>query len=265
MRRARRLSWICGATVALAAAAAAGAEGPGAWMTQGAADLRSGALGQAEQAFRKAAALAPQSARPVLWLGVVAVARGDRSAAVAWFNEALRRHPDLAEQGCAAVWLDMLGIEVTRPQWRLRTGEDYAAFVRAANSGLSSGQARWVGYALVSAADRSRLDPRILAAVVYIESRFNHHSISSAGAEGLGQLMPGTAGGLGVDPRDPLQNLVGAAAVLRQNLDEFHTLPLALAAYNAGRAAVSRWGGIPPYAETQWYVWAVLWVYGGLR
>src|SRR5205807_9750429 len=54
MRRARPLSWICGATVALAAAAAAGAEGPGAWMTQGAADLRSGSLGQAEQAFRKA-------------------------------------------------------------------------------------------------------------------------------------------------------------------------------------------------------------------
>src|SRR5437016_1540625 len=130
--------------------------------------LRAGALGQAEQAFRKAAALAPQSARPVLWLGVVAVARGDRSAAVAWFNEALRRHPDLAEQGCAAVWLDMLGIEVTRPQWRLRTGEDYAAFVRAANSGLSSGQARWVGYALVSAARRSGLDPPNRAAVARI-------------------------------------------------------------------------------------------------
>src|SRR5438309_478273 len=142
-----------------------GAEGPATWMTQGAAYLRSGALGQAEQAFRKAAALAPASARPVLWLGVVAVARGDRGAAVSWFNEALRRHPDLAEQGCAAVWLDMLGIEVNRPQWRLQTPEDYAAFVRQANSGLSSGQARWVGYALVSAAGRSHLDTRILAEI----------------------------------------------------------------------------------------------------
>src|SRR2546429_431322 len=198
-RRGRRGSLTCGPAVALAAAAAAGAEGPAAWMPQGAASLRSGALGLAEQAFRKAAALAPESARPVLWLGVVAVARGDRGSAVSWFNEALRRHPDLAEQGCAAVWLDMLGIEVNRPQWRLQTPEDYAAFVRAANSGLSSGQARWVGYALVSAADRSHLDPRVLAAVVYIESRFNHQSISSAGAEGLGPLLPRDAGGPGVD------------------------------------------------------------------
>jgi len=265
MTRARRVSLLCGTIVALSAVAGSAADGPAAWMTRGAAYLRSGALGQADQAFRTAAALAPRSARPVLWLGVVAVARGDRGSAVSWFNEALRRHPDLAEQGCAAVWLDMLGIEVTRRQWRLQTPEDYAVFVRSANPGLSSGQARWVGYALVSAAGRSRLDPRILAAVVYIESRFNHQTISSAGAEGLGQLMPGTAGGLGVDPRDPLQNLVGAAAFLRQNLDEFQTLPLALAAYNAGRAAVHRWGGIPPYAETQWYVWAVLWVYGGLH
>ena len=85
------------------------------------------------------------------------------------------------------------------------------------------------------------------------------------GATGLGQLMPGTVEGLGVDPRDPAQNLYGAAWLLRLHLDAFHNLPLALAAYNAGTAAVRRWGGIPPYAETQWYVWAVLWVYDGLR
>jgi soluble lytic murein transglycosylase-like protein len=198
-------------------------------------------------------------------MGAVAVARGDRTAATAWFAEALRRRPTAAEQGCAAVWLKLLGLEVNRPRWRVRTIEEYAAFVGATNPRLSAGQARWLGAAVLEASTRYRLDPRLLASVVYIESRFNHQSISSAGAEGLGQLMPGTAEGLGIDPRDPLQNLFGAAGLLRLNLEEFRNLPLALAAYNAGSGAVRRWNGIPPYAETQWYVWAVLWVYDGLR
>ncbi|HLW61681.1 MAG TPA: lytic transglycosylase domain-containing protein [bacterium] len=154
---------------------------------------------------------------------------------------------------------------MTRPRWRVRTPEEYAAFVRASNPRLTSGQARWLGYAVVAAATRYGLDPRLLASVVYIESRFNHQSISSAGAEGLGQLMPGTANGLGVNPHDPLQNLFGAAWLIRLDLDEFRNLPLVLAAYNAGSGAVHRWEGIPPFAETQWYVWAVLWVFDGLR
>jgi soluble lytic murein transglycosylase-like protein len=158
-----------------------------------------------------------------------------------------------------------LGIEVSRPRWRVRTWEDYAAFIRAANSSLTLAQARWLGYAVVAAAVRCRVDSRLLASVIYIESRFDHRSISPAGAEGLGQLMPRSAVGLGVDPRDPLQNLVGAAWLLRLNLDEFKSVPLALAAYNAGGPAVRRWRGIPPYPETQWYVWAVLWVLDGLR
>jgi soluble lytic murein transglycosylase-like protein len=236
-----------------------------AWLAQGAAYYHSGALAQAAWAFGQAAAAAPESAGPALWIGAVAVAQGNRAAAVAWFKEALRRHPTVAEQGCAVVWLNLLGIEVDRPRWQMRGPEDYAAFVHATNRSLTAGQARWVGYAVVAAAGRYHLDPRLLASVVYVESRFNHQSISSAGAEGLGQLMPGTAGGLGVDPRDPLQNLIGAAWLLRLNLDEFQSVPLALAAYNAGSEAVRRWRGIPPYAETQWYVWAVLWVYDGLR
>jgi soluble lytic murein transglycosylase-like protein len=234
-------------------------------MASGAVYYRSGALASAASAFNQAALAAPASARPALWMGAVAVARGDRTTATAWFAEALRRHPTAAEQGCAAVWLKLLGLEVTRPRWRVRTVEEYAAFVGATNPRLSAGQARWLGAAVLEASARYRLDPRLLASVIYIESRFNHQSISSAGAAGLGQLMPGTADGLGVDRRDPLQNLFGAAALLRLNLDEFRNIPLALAAYNAGSGAVRRWNGIPPYAETQWYVWAVLWVYDGLR
>jgi peptidoglycan DL-endopeptidase CwlO len=147
---------------------------------------------------------------------------------------------------------------------RVRTAEEYAVFVRMANPALSWGQARWVGAAVLAAAAREQLDPRILVSVVYIESRFEHQVVSDAGAEGLGQLLPETAAGLGVDPRDPWENLVGAARLLQEDYQEFRSLPLALAAYNAGSGAVRRWGGIPPYPETQWYVWAVLWVYGGL-
>lgn len=250
--------------VAWAATPAVEAQNAQAWVEAGWHAYRAGALGAAQTAFTRAASAAPGWATPAVWLGAVAVARGDRGRAAQWFEAALARHPTLAEAGYAEAWLKRLGIEVTRPRSRLRTVEEYAAFARAANPTLTRGQARWVGAAVLTAARNAQVDPRLLAAVIYIESRFEHGSISRAGAEGLGQLLPGTAAKLGVNARDPWQNLVGAARLLRLDYDEFHSVPLALAAYNAGGAAVRRWGGIPPYAETQWYVWAVLWVYGGL-
>jgi hypothetical protein len=70
--------------------------------------------------------------------------------------------------------------------------------------------------------------------------------------------MPDTARGLGVDPRDPAQNLLGGARYLRQQLDKFGRLDLALAAYNAGPGAVQKYGGVPPYAETRAYVEKIL-------
>ena len=234
-------------------------------MAEGQASYQAGDLARAQGAFGKAAALAPASAKPALWLGAVAVARGDRAAAEAWFREALRQHPSLSEESCAVQWLDLLGTPLSRPRWHLQTPEEYATFVQAVNPTLTSEQAQWLGFAVISAAARHGIDPRLLAAVVFIESRFNRASVSSAGAQGFGQLMPTTAAGLGVNPRDPLQNLLGAARLLQLNLAELHALPLALAAYNAGSNAVRRWRGIPPYAETQWYVWAVLWVYDGLK
>ena len=234
-------------------------------MAQGKASYQAGDLARAGAAFTQAATLARASARPALWLGAVAVARGDHVAAETWFREALRRHPSIPEESCAIQWLNLLGITITRPRWHLSTPQEYATFVRAVNSALTAEQARWLGSAVVSAAGRYSIDPRLLAAVVFVESRFRHGSVSSAGALGLGQLMPGTAAGLGVDPQNPLQNLQGAASLLHLALGEFHTLPLALAAYNAGGPAVRRWGSIPPYAETGWYVWAVLWVYDGLK
>jgi soluble lytic murein transglycosylase-like protein len=108
------------------------------------------------------------------------------------------------------------------------------------------------------------LDPRLFAALVWTESAFNPAAVSHAGAIGLAQLMPGTAAGLGVDPWDPVQNLDGGARYLRAQLDAFGSVDLALAAYNAGPNAVSRYGGIPPYVETQFYVLRVLGHYGRL-
>ena len=99
----------------------------------------------------------------------------------------------------------------------------------------------------------------LLDALVWTESRYNPLAISKAGAAGLGQLMPGTARDLGVSNRfDPKANILGAARYLRQMLDKFGVVHLALAAYNAGPGAVERAGGIPRNGETPAYVREVL-------
>ena len=111
-----------------------------------------------------------------------------------------------------------------------------------------------------AAAQRNGVDPSLLAALVKQESGFDPSATSGAGAAGLTQLMPSTAAGLGVsDPYNPAQSLEGGARYLRAQLDRFGGDPaLALAAYNAGPGAVTRYGGVPPYAETQRYVRNVL-------
>ncbi|HEV2360050.1 MAG TPA: lytic transglycosylase domain-containing protein [bacterium] len=258
---------VAGLLVALAAAAPGGpaaAANSHDLLTAGWQAYQAGDMASAQATFARAAAASPASATPAVWLGAVLVVRGDRAGARQWFRAVLALHPTVAEAGYAEAWLARLGIETERPRWRVGTLDGLAQFVRASNPRLSPGQALWVAHAIRTAAGGEGFDERILAAVLYIESRFEHQSISSAGAEGLGQLMPGTAAGLGVDPRDPWQNVLGAARLLRADYGEFRSWPLTFAAYNAGSGAVRRWNGIPPYAETQWYVWAVVWVYDGL-
>jgi len=104
------------------------------------------------------------------------------------------------------------------------------------------------------AAKAEGLDVHLLRAVAWTESRGRQGAISPKGALGVMQLMPGTAAELGVNPLDPEANLHGGARYLARQLTRFQSVPLALAAYNAGPGAVLRWGGIPPYAETQAYV-----------
>jgi cell wall-associated NlpC family hydrolase len=109
------------------------------------------------------------------------------------------------------------------------------------------------------AAQKHGVSPALLAAVAKQESGFDARAVSPAGAQGLMQLMPATAAGLGVQSSfDPAQAVDGAARLLKDLLAEFGRLDLALAAYNAGPGAVKRYNGIPPYPETQHYVPAVL-------
>ncbi len=113
------------------------------------------------------------------------------------------------------------------------------------------------------AAKAEGLDVHLLRAVAWTESRGHQNAVSPKGALGVMQLMPSTAAELGVDPLDPDANLHGGARYLARQLSRFQSVPLALAAYNAGPGAVLRWGGIPPYAETQAYVAQILSRYQG--
>ncbi|TFG94296.1 MAG: DUF4124 domain-containing protein [Myxococcales bacterium] len=106
------------------------------------------------------------------------------------------------------------------------------------------------------------VEPALVKAVIAAESNFDPEAVSRKGAQGLMQLMPVTATDLGVeDPLRPTQNVRGGTRYLRLMLDRYGDVERAVAAYNAGPAAVDRYGGIPPYRETQDYVRRVLTYY----
>ena len=113
--------------------------------------------------------------------------------------------------------------------------------------------------AIQDASARHAVSTPLVEAVAWQESRYNQAALSPKGAMGVMQLMPGTARTLGVDASDLKGNVEGGVAYLSQMLQRFEgDLPKALAAYNAGPEAVARYGGVPPYAETQAYVRSIL-------
>jgi hypothetical protein len=116
---------------------------------------------------------------------------------------------------------------------------------------------------IIAAAQKAGIDPNLALAVAQTESSMNPSAISPAGAIGLFQLMPATAKGLNVDPNDPLQNIEGGVELLSQLLTRYDgDVTLALAAYNAGPTAVSKYDGVPPFAETQNYISKILGMLG---
>ena len=136
----------------------------------------------------------------------------------------------------------------------------YARAVESFNRRLSDSEASALASMIIQFSRKWGVDARLVMAVVAAESRFNPLATSRKGAMGLGQLMPATARGMGVqNAYDPSQNLDACVCLIRNHLEQGAgdldtTLSLALARYNAGGGAVRRWGGVPPYRETLGYI-----------
>ena len=143
----------------------------------------------------------------------------------------------------------------------------YRNAIQGLNRRLSPADADKITRSILYFSARNRIDPRLVVAMVIAESSFDVYSTSRTGAQGLGQLMPGTARGLGVtDAYDPIQNIAASVHILRGNLDKyggapadagvipFNQIALTMAAYNAGSGAVRKYHGVPPYRETRRYV-----------
>jgi soluble lytic murein transglycosylase-like protein len=139
----------------------------------------------------------------------------------------------------------------------VRFEKDAATPKRPAPAALTS---QPVADAVSAASARHQLDADFITSVIHAESAFNPHAVSSKGAQGLMQLMPGTASQLGVDnPFDPTSNVEGGTRYLRGLLDYYHgDMAKALAAYNAGPQRVAKYHGVPPYKETHAYVARVI-------
>ncbi|MFY9235211.1 MAG: lytic transglycosylase domain-containing protein [Fimbriimonadaceae bacterium] len=162
-------------------------------------------------------------------------------------------------------------------EWLLPASEAtpyYAGFIKKRNPRLSNNEAYRIAQGVIGFSIHYGVDARLIMAMVMTESGFNPKATSRAGAQGLGQLMPGTARGMGVsNSYDSIENLYGTVKLVRGHLatytaktgNSFDGLVLMLAAYNAGSGAVRKHGGVPPYRETQNYIRKVIGVYNALK
>ena len=157
----------------------------------------------------------------------------------------------------------------------LRVYPYYRAAIARFNRRLTDDQIDAITSGILRDSSDCHIDPRLIIAMIIAESGFNPYSTSPKGAMGLGQLMPGTAAGMGVtNAYDTYQNIWAAVHILSGNVDKFggekdgvvplNTLLLTMAAYNAGGGAVAKYHGIPPYRETQRYVRKVATIYAEL-
>lgn len=213
---------------------------------------RSAEIDQARERDQVAALLARQTALVVAIdddrqqrQAIVDQVAGDRLVATHLVSQLRSRVGELAARFAASLLAadPTAGFDGPVPDWA---------------AGLPAAGRNW-SPVIAGAAARHGVDPRLLAAVVWTESNFHPGAISHAGAIGLAQLMPTTAAGLGVDPWDPVQNLLGGARYLRVQIERFGAVDLALAAYNAGPGRVESAGWqVPAITETQLYVLRVL-------
>ncbi|MHB9036873.1 MAG: lytic transglycosylase domain-containing protein [Armatimonadota bacterium] len=149
----------------------------------------------------------------------------------------------------------------------------YKNAIKNFNCKLTDPQADTIARSVLGFSWKYKVDPRLVCSVILAESHFRVNATSHCGAQGLGQLMPGTAAGLGVDNAyDPVQNIYGSVRYIRSMFDRtvggkgweeltWNDLAVALAAYNAGPGAVKKHGGVPPYKETRNYVRRVVSIY----
>lgn len=131
-------------------------------------------------------------------------------------------------------------------------------------------EADWISQAILYASDAYGVDPILVTAMMEQESHFRINAVSNAGAVGLMQLMPSTAAMIGVNPYNPLDNVIGGVIYLSNQLNRFadrgeYATTDAVAAYNAGPQAVLDYGGVPPYRESQNYVRSIYSIYNRLN
>lgn len=162
------------------------------------------------------------------------------------------------------IFLFQSGYSITKEVAKKRI-KDYKDTVRYYNPRLTEKQIHNIVSTMVYYCYVYELDPRLIMAMIRVESCFNTKAVSPCGALGLGQIMPENCEALGItQPFEPIQNVKGCIRILKMEYDRFKHLPYkqrvinAIAAYNAGYGAVRKYGGIPPYPETQNYVRLVI-------